>query len=398
AIGYYAWCWTDAEPPAYRRAPYVRAPHETQFGVTDWLGELRPRGRVLSELAATARLLDLDAFALDGPVPAPAAIPVPHEYARPYDPEAFGLSDAPSGLYRPSESVWSPRRGGISDVAPLVRTLLNAFVMAARADMPVAFPRESLNEEWPDARLLLLPAPLASTTISLHHLRTTYWRGAEAFFSRGGVLYLSCSADVAIPEMAQLAGCRIADRASDDRFPVLRFVVPWGPFRPGDELPLPAGDGGLSTRGVRLALHGAEPVALDANGDPALVVAERGAGRVVTCAYPVELLLARASDAHGPSDRSWGIYGGLAALVRPADAARADHPDVTTGTLAGPSGSLTSITNHGSSRLDVEVRVPAWTRRAGLVGPAGETPLEVSGETAMIPLNPYGGAIVAWER
>ena len=35
SIGFLAWCWTDAEPAAYRRAPYVRQPHETQFGVTD---------------------------------------------------------------------------------------------------------------------------------------------------------------------------------------------------------------------------------------------------------------------------------------------------------------------------------------------------------------------------
>jgi endo-1,4-beta-mannosidase len=43
AIGFFAWCWTDAEPAAYRRAPYVRQPHETQFGVTDHEGALRPR-------------------------------------------------------------------------------------------------------------------------------------------------------------------------------------------------------------------------------------------------------------------------------------------------------------------------------------------------------------------
>ena len=52
----------------------------------------------------------------------------------------------------------------------------------------------------------------------------------------------------------------------------LRFVRPWGPLRPGDELTLPDGDGGTATRGVRLALGDAEPVALDADGAPALIV------------------------------------------------------------------------------------------------------------------------------
>jgi hypothetical protein len=112
--------------------------------------------------------------------------------------------------------------------------------------------------------------------------------------------------------MQYLAGCRILDRAPADRPVVLSFVEPWGPFRPGDRLELPVWDGTLETRGARLALAGAEPVALGADGEPALVVAERGAGHAVTCAYPVELLLAAVPDAHGPTDRSWGIYAGLA--------------------------------------------------------------------------------------
>ena len=94
AIGYLAWCWTDAEPAAFGRAPYVRQPHETQFGVTDHTGRLRPRGQVLADLAATIRSIgdELDGLAGDGPS-AVAAIPVPHEYVRPYDAASFGLDD-----------------------------------------------------------------------------------------------------------------------------------------------------------------------------------------------------------------------------------------------------------------------------------------------------------------
>ena len=98
ATGFFAWCWTDAEPAAYSRAPYVRQPHETQFGVTDHQGRLRPRGRVLVELAQTVGHLPLEDLAAAGPTPARAALMVPHEFVRPFDPAAFGL-DAPSGLY-----------------------------------------------------------------------------------------------------------------------------------------------------------------------------------------------------------------------------------------------------------------------------------------------------------
>ena len=394
AIGFFAWCWTDAEPAAFGRAPYVRQAHETQFGVTEWDGTLRPRGRVLAELAATVRGLPLDALAGHGPV-ASVAIPVPHEFVRPYDPVAFGLDDAPAGPYMPAERAWTPTR----DPRPLVAGWLNAFVMAARAGLTAAFPRERLDGRWPDARLVLLPAPLAATSSSLHHVRTSWWSGAADHFARGGSVYVSCSADVAIPEMATLLGARVADRAPANLPPVLRFVLPWGPFAPGDELALPPGDGTLASGSVLLApAAGSSVVAVDANGAPALVVAERGAGRSVVCAHPVELLLARQPDAHGPGDRSWGLYAGLAAATGTAEAAAATHPGVTSGLLVGPAGALLALTNHGPEAIHATIRLPgdaAAVRRFGADGSAA-LPFE-PGATA-VTLAPHGAAIIGWEH
>ncbi len=240
ATGFFAWCWTDADPAAYRRAPYVRAPHETQFGVTDWKGTLRPRGRVLSDLATTVRRVDLDGLAGDGPV-ATAAIPIPHEYQEPYDPKGYGLAGAPSGDYVPAETVWSPER----DAKALVAALLNAFVLGTRASVAVTFPRERLDGIWPMERLVLLPAPLASTSNTLHHVRTAVWAKAPEHLARGGTIYVSCSADVAIPEMEELLGVRILDRAPATVPAILHFVAPWGPFQAGEELVLPPSDGSL---------------------------------------------------------------------------------------------------------------------------------------------------------
>lgn len=389
AIGYFAWCWTDAEPAAYARAPYVRQPHETQFGVTDWRGTLRPRGHVLAELARTARLLPLQEFASRGPVPAGAAIVVPHEFVRPFDRAAFGL-DGRSGTYQPVEAVRQSDR----DPAPLVRAWLNGFVLAARAGMTVAFERERLDHAWPAVPVLLLPAPLASTSNTLHHVRTSYWQGAPSFLGRGGVLYISCSADVAIPELPEIAGCRIIDRAPAGRSAILNFVSSWGPYRAGEELVLPPGDGSLGARGVRLQAADSDVVAVDASGGPALVAHRQGAGHAVTCAFPVETLAASAPDAHGPGDRTWGLYAGLADLASARDPFAVPHPDVTTGALHGPAGGVIALTNHGPARLDVPLAAPQGAVvhsviRQGRIEPVTERDAEIA-------IEGYGSATALW--
>jgi endo-1,4-beta-mannosidase len=370
AIGFYAWCWTDAEPAAFGRVPYVRQPHETQFGVSDRTGVLRPRGRVLADAAERIRSLDLDAVAARGPAPSTAAIVVPHEYVHPYDPESYGFGEAPAGPYVPAETAWNPSR----DPRPLVRGWLNAFVLASRADLRASFPRERLDGSWPEVPVVLMPAPLTSTTTSLYHVRTDWWQGAGAYLARGGVLYLSCSADTAIPEMSGFAGCRIGDRAPAGRSITLRFVEAWGPFAAGETLDLPGDDGSLHTRGVRLVLSGADVVAVDQDGEPALVRAMVGEGTVVTSAYPVELLLAGAPDAHGPDDRSWGIYDGLADLAGVAKVT--GHPDAVAGVLLGATGSLTVVTNHGPTDLMLHVALPEGATKDTAVPACGYALLE----------------------
>jgi hypothetical protein len=399
SIGALAWCWADAEPAAFDRAPYVRQAHETQFGVTDHRGEVRPRGRVLADLAATIRAVgdELDDLAGDGPT-APAAIPVPHEYVRPYDPAAYGLDRAPGGPYEPAERVWTPER----DVRPLVRGWLNGFVLASRAGVSVCFPRESLDDRWPDVRLLIVPAPLTSTSSTLHHLRTSFWRGAADHFARGGSLWLSVSADSALPEMAGLAGCHLADRVPADRPGILRFVRGWGPFSTGDELRLPAGDGSLATRWARLAIDDSEVVAVDADDEPGLVLARRGSGFVATCAAPLELLLAAAPDGHGPGDASWGLYAGLIELAGVWQAARADHPDVTTGVLGGPGGGSIALTNHGPADVQVVVHLPGDAAAVRSFEPNGARSLaaEPAGTNVAVELElpAYGAAFVGWRQ
>jgi beta-galactosidase len=388
AIGFYAWCWTDAAPAAYARAPYVRMPHETQFGVTDHEGGVRPRGRVLGGLAAALRRVDLDAHLASGPESS-AAILVPHEYVRPYDPGAFGLEGRAAESYEPSERAWTPVR----DPKPLVRGWLNAFVMAARADIRAEFPRERLDDAWPATRLLLLPAPLTTTTSSLLHLRTSFWRGAAAFFAAGGTLYASCSADTAIPGAEDALGCRIADRAPVGRGGALRFRRSWGPIAAGETLRLPASEAPLHNRGVRLELGGeAIVIAEDEAGDPALVATPRGPGWAVVCAFPVELLLADVPDAHGRGDDSWKLYAGLASLAGVRPAAGVDHPGVVGGVVRGERGGALLLTNHTAEYVVAPLRFPGELG-AAIAGDGTAAAPPHNGEVA---LGPHAAQIITW--
>jgi hypothetical protein len=116
-----------------------------------------------------------------------------------------------------------------------------------------------------------------------------------------------------------------------------------------------------------------------------------GSGRAITCAYPVELLLARIPDAHGPADRSWGLYAGLAhaAGIEPV----VEHPQVTTGSLRGAAGGAIAITNHGPDAAEAAVRMPEGARHIRRIdGAAG--PLDTS---APLLLDPYGAALLAWD-
>ena len=242
ATGFFAWCWTDAEPAAFGRAPYVRQPHETQFGVTDWTGALRPRGRVLADLAATVRRLDLDGLAADGPV-ATAAIPVPHEYARPYDPAAYGLADAPAGRVPPGRDGLEP---GPRRDASRRRTPQRLRPRRPGPGSPSRSPASASTERGRPSDSSSSPprSPPRRTPCST----SARVRGPEP---RGISRAAGRSTSRARPTWRSprwptswAPGSSTAPRRPQPA--VLRFVRSWGPFAAGDELALPPGDGTLA--------------------------------------------------------------------------------------------------------------------------------------------------------
>ena len=81
ACGFLPWCYTDAAPELYHRVPYLRAPHETQFGLTTWDRQDRPRGKVLRDFSKVLAQMDFTGLQ---PAAGDAALIVPHEWAKPH--------------------------------------------------------------------------------------------------------------------------------------------------------------------------------------------------------------------------------------------------------------------------------------------------------------------------
>jgi len=90
ANGFLLWCYTDAAPEQFHKVPYLRSPHETQFGLTTWNGKDRPSAKMFKDFEDIVAKLDLTGIE---PAPAEAGIIVPYEWSKPHgDFSHFGLS------------------------------------------------------------------------------------------------------------------------------------------------------------------------------------------------------------------------------------------------------------------------------------------------------------------
>ncbi len=374
ANGFLLWCFTDAAPGTYARVPYLRAPHETQFGLTAWDGAARPRAAEFAKLN-----LVLGRMRFDGLTPArgDAAIVVPHEWSKPAgDYSKFGLRGAGAIPY-----VSSAEGEDTSEAnAALAGSWLSSFICARRAGIKPDFPRE--YSDWRRYPILLLPSPL-----SLH---TTFWREARQYVENGGVLYASLSGDAAIPEMEELFGARLADRApvSDVE---LRVVAAYGNLKPGMTLRYRSPAGGPRHWAAVLENRGGTVIATDQDGRPALVAHTLGKGRTLVCAYPVEAYLAAAPMAFDAQEDTWRIYRALWEDAGAQPLFSTGDPSVEVSALRGESRGYAVLVNH--SREAREVTVTASMPLGG-IQEVGGARLAATGNQWTMRLEPLSGAVV----
>jgi hypothetical protein len=396
SIGVDLWCYTDAAPEQWHKVPYLRTPQETGWGMTTWDRRDKPLAREFRGFSRVMAQLDLTGLA---PAPAPAAFVIPDEWAKPHgDFSHLGLSGPEITPYvstADGDAMPGPARGGDGSANTwLMGSALSTFILGRRAGFGVDFPRE--YGDWETRPLLLLPSPLTSTGRPfLAHVHTDFYERAEQYVRRGGVLYASVAADAAVPDMASLFGARLVDAhvATDV---TLKMVAPLGSLAPGDTLRFTAPGGGSRRWGALLEVQGGEVVAVDQDGQPALVAHALGAGGTLLCAYPLESDLAVTPAAFEQAPELDRLYAAIREWSGVKPDFRTDQPSVEVAALKGDERGYAFLVNHSSLPRRVRVRSTLRLGSVRRITPEGPKALVLEGDGWSLELEAYEGAVVEW--
>jgi len=396
ANGFLIWCYTDAAPPQYRLVPYLRSPHETQFGLTTWEGKERAAASMFEEFEKIVGRLDLTGIA---PAPADAGIIVPYEWSKPYGDESrFGLTGPAIVPYTSTDEGGAVAGQRLPDFSEenewLTGSWLSSFILARQAGLKADFPRE--YSDWQNTPLLLLPSPLTSTDSSLVHVHTDFWEKARRYVADGGALYASLCGDAAIPEMESLFGARLVDRAPANEV-TLKVVTRWGGLNPGDTFHFSTGGGGTRQWGTTLEVRGGTVIALDQDGRPALIANRLGKGATLLCAYPLESYLANLSAAFDREVNTYRIYQALGDWAGVKPRFRSDQFSVEAVSLEAPDHGYVVVVNHSGKSRQATVTSALPLKSLQRVTAKGEQPVSLQGSRWGLDLPPYGAAVFAWK-
>jgi endo-1,4-beta-mannosidase len=309
ARGWLAWCNADFDELRHED-PYRHHLFELHFGLTDAEGRPKPALLELERFATLVRDLAERGFER---VAGEAAIVVPEHFERvlPFTEQSY--------------------RDDLRD------NLLQGYVAAREADLPVELVRERDGISG-GARLYLLPSVKALTGPGVDRLLRLASEGATVYAS----YFAGSTANQRGPwlgSLEELFGIRhrlrygLVDPIEDDEV-VLELVEPLGELPVGATLAFRATAGTASARAyLPVEPAGAQVVAVDGHGRPALLRRELGAGRTVFCTYPLEHLAARTPRVNPES--TWRLYSALADEAGVARPVRVADPRVLVGLVRG---------------------------------------------------------------
>lgn len=397
ANGFLIWCYTDAAPAQWHKVPYLRSPHETQFGLTTWEGKDRPSAQMFEDFEKTVAQLDLTGIE---PVPADGGIIVPYEWSKPHgDFSHYGLTGPETVPYTSTfegANVTGQSQPSFSEENTWITgSWLSSFILARRAGIKADFPRE--YDDWQRRPLTLMPSPLTSTNSFLVHVHSDFWEKARLYVSNGGALYASVAADAAIPEMESLFGARMIDANPKDAV-TIKVVVPFGNLKPGDTFSYSVPSPGPRSWGSILEVRGGTVIAVDQDGRPALVCNKVGSGHTLLSAYPIETYLANSPAVFDKPELTHRIYQAFIEWSGVTPRFYTDQPSVEVVSLSADSRGYAILTNHSDAKRIVTVTTSQPLRSVSLVTSKGKTQLELSKTKFKLDLNPYDGAVVEWKK
>ncbi len=396
ANGFLIWCYTDAAPRQFHMVPYLRSPHETQFGLTTWDGKLRPAAKMLEDFEKTVGRLDLAGIA---PAPAEAGIIVPNEWSKPYgDDSRFGLRGPEIVPYTSTDEGGSVAGQKLPDFSEdnlwLTGSWLSSFILARQAGLKAGFPRE--YSDWQNYPVLLLPSPLTGTNRFLVHVHTDFWEKAREYVENGGVLYASLCGDTAIPEMESLFGARLMDHAPVNNVQ-LKVVNTWGSLNRGDVFDYSASAGNSRHWAATLSVRGGTVIAVDQDGRPALVANRLGKGKTLLCAYPVESYLASLPAAFEKAENTWRVYQAFREWAGVSPRFWTNQPSAEAVSLDAQDHGYVVVVNHSSKPQPVVVNSTLHLKSIRRIMPDGERPISLNGPQWHLDLQPYDAAVFGWK-
>ncbi|WP_329320416.1 cellulase family glycosylhydrolase [Streptomyces sp. NBC_01262] len=354
ATGWIAWNNTDYDDLIHQD-PYRHHPFELHFGLTTADGTPKPHLGELADFARTLREID-----------APSCHREP--------PQALLL--VPSYL----EGIFPFTEDG--DRSEPFDVLRQAYVAARAADLPVGVTRERDGFEE-GARLYLVP--------SLKQLTAPTWYRLEALAEAGATVYVSYSHGSHGVQrgpwhshLDRFFGVRhrlrygLVDPITDSEAE-FTFLSDLGPLRPGATLRFRVAGTPHSRSYLPVEPDGADVIALDAHGRPALLRRRVGDGSIVLSTYPLERMAA-ASPHVNPEDTQL-LYDALADLAGVTRTIRVDDRRVAAAVLLHDDGRRFAVL---TSQSDVPVTVKPVVHGAGSLdafelGPYGVAVREIGG-------------------
>jgi hypothetical protein len=396
AMGVDLWCYTDAAPEQFKKVPYLRTPQETGWGMTTWDRQDKPLALEFKKLAAIVGRLDLEGVSAAS---ADAGIVIPDEWAKPHgDFSHFGLvgpSVVPYVSQEDGDAIPGTPPSDSTGSQLLMGSILSSFIVSRRAGIKADFPRE--YADWSQRPMVFLPFPLTGTGGALTHLHTDFYEKLRAYVEAGGIVYASLAADTAIPNLKELFGARMIDRSITSEL-TLKFVQNFGDFKAGETLHYTVPSQAVDSWGAILQSAGGNVIAVDQDGNPALITHTLGQGKTLVSAYPLEHYLALAPAVFDRVEDSHRIYAAFRAWTGRQTAFRVDSPSIEALPLtAGHRGYLVLV-NHSSANQSFTVNSMLPIKSFRRIGPATSETLSAERRTWKMQLAPFDAAVIEWEQ